>query len=243
MTLAGKVAVVTGGTRGIGLAIARAFAAEGANVAVCHPGDPQAEAVAGELAALAPALVFEADVASEAAVAAFFDAVEDRLGTPDIVVSNAGILREARIAEMAMEDFDRLMAVNLRGTFLVAREAARRMRAGRLITVASDLAHLGREGLSAYAASKGGVVSLTRSLARELAPAILVNAIAPGSTETDMTSPASMSAEALAKDLATPLGRFGKPEEIAAMAVFLAGPGAGFITGQVFGVNGGSAMT
>ncbi|MBC7145546.1 MAG: 3-oxoacyl-ACP reductase FabG [Thioclava marina] len=248
MTLSGKTALVTGGTRGIGFAIAKALAAEGARVAICHPGDPRAGRAEAELSALGPAFAFTADVSVEADVVAFFDAVEERLGSPDIVVANAGILREAPITEMPVEQFDRVIAVNLRGSFLTTREAARRMgaaktKAGRIITIASDLAHLGREGLSAYAASKGGVVSLTRSLARELAPAILVNAIAPGSTVTDMTSPENMSPEALAKDLDTPLGRFGTPEEIAAMAVFLAGPGAGFITGQVFGVNGGSAMT
>lgn len=240
MTLAGKIAIVTGGTRGIGLAIARALLAQGARVALCHPGDPRADQVARDLSQLGPALMVAADVAVEADVIALFDAVGAAFGVPDIVVSNAGILRESPIAQMDAADFDRVIAVNLRGTFLVAREAARRMGQGRLITIASDLAQIGREDMSAYAASKGGVVSLTRSLARELAPRILVNAIAPGSIATEMTSPESMSPEALAKDLATPLARFGQPDEIAAMAVFLSGPQAGFITGQIIGVNGGS---
>ncbi|MFC2967650.1 SDR family NAD(P)-dependent oxidoreductase [Acidimangrovimonas pyrenivorans] len=242
MTLAGQTAIVTGGARGIGKAIALALAGAGARVAICHYQDPQAGATLAELQAHAPALEMSADVADEAQVIGFFDRVEAELGRPGIVVSNAGILHEAPFAETSVEDFDRVIAVNLRGTFLTTREAARRMEKGRILTIASDLGLLGRERLGSYCASKGGVISLTRSLARELAPDILVNAIAPGSVATDMTSPESMSAEALAKDLATPLARFGKPEEIAAMALFLAGPGAGFVTGQVIGVNGGSAM-
>jgi len=132
--------------------------------------------------------------------------------------------------------------VNLRGSFLTTREFSRRTTKGRIINIASDLGVLGRENMVAYTASKGGIISLTRTLALELAPDILVNAIAPGSTETDMTSPQSMSPQALAKDLNTPLARFGQPEEIADMAVFLAGPKSQFITGQCFGVNGGSVM-
>lgn len=244
-TLSGKVVYVTGGSRGIGRAIVLALAGEGARVAFCHHDDHEHARTLStdrpDLCALA------ANVADEVAVVDFFDQAEAAFGPPDIVISNAGILHEAPLIETTAADFDRVIAVNLRGTFLVAREAARRMRpirpgAGRIIAIASDLGFLGREGMATYCASKGGVISLTRSLARELAPDILVNAIAPGSTQTDMTRPESMSTEAIAKDLDTPLARFGQPEEIAAMALFLGGSGAGFITGQVFGVNGGSAM-
>lgn len=234
MTLDGQVAVVTGGSRGIGLAIARALAGAGARVAICHPGDAEA-------AALEPALLsVTADVAVEADVARLFDTVHDALGPPRLVYANAGILQEAPLRETAAADFDRVIAVNLRGAFLTAREAARRMDRGRIIFTASDLGLLGRADMAAYCASKGGVIALTRSLARELAPDILVNAIAPGAIETDMT--AGMTPEAMAHDMDTPLARFGHPEEIAAMALFLAGPQAGFITGQILGVNGGSAM-
>jgi 3-oxoacyl-[acyl-carrier protein] reductase len=132
--------------------------------------------------------------------------------------------------------------VNLRGTFLASREFVRRTSAGRIINIASDLGLLGREEMAAYTASKGAIIALNRTLARELAPGILVNAIAPGSIETDMTSPANMSPEQLARDMATPLARFGQPEEIAAMALYLAGPDSSFVTGQCFGVNGGSVM-
>ncbi|WP_193175051.1 SDR family NAD(P)-dependent oxidoreductase [Oricola nitratireducens] len=249
-SLAGRTALVTGGSRGIGRAIALAFAREGADVAICHNGDPRAGDTLSELRQTgAKALALEADVSTETDVVALFAKIAKNLGTLDIAVANAGILREAPLLETSAADFDAVISVNLRGAFLTAREAARMMLArpvtapaGRIITISSDLAFLGREEMSAYCASKGGIVSLTRSLARELAPKILVNAIAPGPVETDMTSPQSMSPEALAKDLATPLARFAEPSEIAALAVFLAGDGASFVTGQCYGANGGSAM-
>lgn len=242
MSLTGKVALVTGGSRGIGRAIALALAGQGAKVAICHPGDPVAAETLGELEALSGGISVQADVSDEAQVQALFEAVNDQLGPVDILVNNAGILYESPLAEMEAADFDRVIAVNLRGPFLTAREFVRRRRAGRIINIASDLGLLGREDLAGYTASKGGVIALTRSLARELAPDVLVNAIAPGAVATDMTRPESMSPEQIAKDLDTPLSRFGRPEEVAAMAVFLAGPDSGFITGQCFGVNGGSVM-
>ena len=185
---------------------------------------------------------FSAYVASEARVEAFLDAAQAALGAPDMLVNKAGILRDSPLAETEAADFDRVIAVNLRGTFLASRGVVRRVRGGRIVNIASDLGLLGREEMAAYTASKGGVIALTRTLARELAPAFLVNAIAPGAIETDMTSPASMSAEQRARDMATPLGRFGRPEDIAAMALHLAGPGGDFVTGQCIGVNGGSVM-
>jgi len=242
MSLYGKVAVVTGGSRGIGRAIAMALAGRGARVAICHYADPEADRTLAALKAVSDGMAVDADVSDEAQVKALFDTVNDKLGAVDILVNNAGILHESPLAETEAEAFDRVIAVNLRGTFLNAREFVRRSGKGRIINIASDLGILGREDMAAYTASKGAIISLTRTLARELAPDVLVNAIAPGSIETDMTSPASMSPEQIAKDLATPLARFGQPEEIAAMAVFLAGPDSGFITGQCFGVNGGSVM-
>ncbi|NDR55131.1 SDR family NAD(P)-dependent oxidoreductase [Aliiruegeria sabulilitoris] len=234
MTLRGKVALVTGGSRGIGRAIAEALTAAGSRVAICHSDDP---------ASVTFPVAYSADVSSEVEVISLFDRVTEELGTPEIVVNNAGILHEAPLTETTLADFDRVIAVNLRGSFLVARESARRMESGRILNIASDLGLLGRENMAAYSASKGGIIALTRSMARELAPRILVNAIAPGPIDTDMTSPGAMSPEALAKDLDTPLARFGRPEEVAALATFLAGPQAGFITGQCYGVNGGSVMT
>ncbi|OWY08959.1 hypothetical protein B6V74_09885 [Thioclava sp. F42-5] len=243
MSLDGKVALVTGGSRGIGRAISLALAAQGAKVAFCHPDDAQARETLAELQKLTEAESLPADVSDEAQVEGMFDAVKSRFGRIDILVNNAGILRESPIAETKIDEFDRVIAVNLRGTFLAARAFVRRAEEGRIINIASDLGFLGREEMSAYTASKGGIIALTRTLARELAPKVLVNAIAPGSIETDMTSPASMSPEQLAIDMATPLARFGQPEDIAAMACYLAGPQSNFITGQCFGVNGGSVMT
>ena len=187
----------------------------------------------------------QVDVADEAQVVAMFEAVLPRLGGLDILVNNAGILIEKPLLDTSAADFDRLIGVNLRGVFLVGREAIRvmsRQRHGRVINVASELAYLGRENCSIYCASKGGVLSLTRSWAREFAPDILVNAIAPGPTDTAMLGADSTSPETLAKESMNPLGRIARPEEIAAAAVFLAGPGATFMTGQCVSPNGGAAM-
>ncbi|MFT4794774.1 MAG: 3-oxoacyl-[acyl-carrier protein] reductase [Paracoccaceae bacterium] len=242
MTLAGKIAVVTGGSRGIGRAICLALADRGATVAFCHLNDPEAAGTLAQINTRTRGMAQSADVADEAAMEGFFAAVQATFGAPDILVNNAGILTESPLANTQVADFDRVMAVNLRGGFLASRAFVRRTAQGRIINIASDLGILGRENMLAYTASKGAIIAMTRTLARELAPGILVNAIAPGSTETDMTSPANMSAEAIAKDLDTPLARFGRPEEIAAMAAYLAGPDSAFITGQCFGVNGGSVM-
>lgn len=246
--LSGKTALVTGASRGIGRAMARAFAAAGASVALnYHRGSDQAVALADQLRGMGvDALAIAADVADEAAVRTMTRATLERFGRIDILVNNAGILLEAPLLETSTAQFDRIVAVNLRGTFLVGREVLRHMVAariaGRVINLASDLAYLGRADFSAYCATKGAILALTRSWAREFAPGILINAIAPGPIETDMLSPASMSPEALATDKAIPLARFGTPEEVAQLAVFLAGPGASFITGQTIGPNGGSVM-
>jgi 3-oxoacyl-[acyl-carrier protein] reductase len=252
-----------GATSGIGRAIAVAFAAEGAHVAVNDVAPmAQIEAVVAEIQGRGDrAFAARADVADEAQVLALFDAVSRRFGGLDILVNNAGILIEKPLLETTAADFDRLIGVNLRGTFLVGREALRimvRQGGGRVINIASELAYLGRENCSVYCASKGGVLSMTRSWAREFAPGILVNAIAPGPTDTPMlgaefTSPASPGElgsgaptphlpETLAKESQNPLGRIGRPEEMASAAVFLAGPGATFMTGQCISPNGGAVM-
>jgi 3-oxoacyl-[acyl-carrier protein] reductase len=242
MTLAGKVAIVTGGSRGIGRAVCLGLADHGAQVAFCHLDDPQADETRRLIDMRSRGFEVSADVSQEAAVEQFFDASCTALGVPDILVNCAGILMESPAAETRMEDFDRVVAVNLRGSFLAARAFVRRARSGRIINIASDLGLSGRENMAAYTASKGAIISLTRTLALELAPDILVNAVAPGATETDMTRPENMSPAALAKDLDTPLARFGRPEEIASMVCYLAGPQSTFITGQCIGVNGGSVL-
>jgi 3-oxoacyl-[acyl-carrier protein] reductase len=245
--LAGKRALVTGGASGIGRAIAMALAAEGARVALADRAPQEKiEAVAAEIgAAGGEAFSVRADVAEEAQVLALFEAISGRFGGLDILVNNAGILFEKPLLETTAAEFDRLIGVNLRGAFLVGREALRLMvpqGEGRVINIASELAYLGRANCSAYCASKGGILSMTRSWAREFAPGILVNAIAPGPTDTPMLGAEFTSPEALARETQIPLGRLGRPEEIAAAAVFLAGPGATFMTGQCVSPNGGAVM-
>jgi 3-oxoacyl-[acyl-carrier protein] reductase len=245
--LAGQRALVTGGASGIGRAIAVAFAEAGAYVAIADKADL---AKTGEVAAIIEraggrGFALQADVAEEVEVEALFAAALPRLGGLDILVNNAGILFEKPLLETSVAEFDGLMGVNLRGTFLVGREALRVLvpqRRGRVINIASELAYLGRERMSVYCASKGAVLALTRSWAREFAPDILINAIAPGPTDTPLLGLESMSPEMRAREAQIPLGRIGRPEEIAAAAVFLAGPGADFMTGQCINPNGGAVM-
>jgi len=245
--LEGIRALVTGGSRGIGRAIALELAAQGAAVVFGYHGE---DAAAREtLAALRrndPAAEgIEADVSREETATALVHEAIGHLGGLDVVVNNAGILLEQPLLETSAGDFDRVIGVNLRGTFLVGREAIRHMvgsGGGRVINIASDLGYLGRERNSAYCASKAGVGALTRTWALEFAPDILVNAIAPGPVDTDMLGADVMSDEQRAKEGDIPIGRIGRPEEIAGVAAFLAGPQATFITGQTYGVNGGSVM-
>lgn len=238
-SLTGKRAVVTGAASGIGAACALALARAGAST-VCLdivPPHETADAIRAE-GHIAGVLV--CDVSDEQMVQACFES----LAPIDILVHCAGIIHEKPLLETTGAEFDRVINVNLRGTFLVGREAIRCMQAdgGRVILTASDLAYAGRETFSPYVASKHGVLGLARSWAREFSPAILVNAICPGPIDTPMLSAENMTPEWRARELDIPLGRFGRPEEIAAMAVFLAGPHGSYITGQGIGVNGGSVM-
>ncbi len=240
-SLKDKRAVVTGGASGIGRAIAIAFATEGARVTIADRASAEKlDAVAGGRIEAR-----RTDVAHEEDVVALFADVA-RGGGIDIMVNCAGILIEKPLIETSLADYERLMGVNLKGVFLAGREALRLMvaqdRGGRVINIASELAYLGRENCSLYCASKGGVISMTRSWAREFAPKILVNAIAPGPIDTPMLGIEMTSPETLAKESQNPLGRIGRPEEIAAAAMFLAGPGATFMTGQCVSPNGGAAM-
>jgi len=246
-TLAGKSAIVTGAASGIGRAIAVALSQEGCSLCLVDraPLDKITAVVDAIAAAGGSALAVQADVADEGQVISAVASAASQLGNIDIVVNNAGILIEKPLLETTAGDFDAVIAVNLKGSFLVGREALRHMvkqRSGRVINIASELAYLGRANTSIYCASKGGIISMTRSWAREFAPDILVNAIAPGPTDTAMLEADSTPPETLAKETDIPLGRIAQPEEIAGAAVFLAGPGATFITGQCISPNGGAVM-
>jgi len=246
-TLAGKSAIVTGAASGIGRAIAVALSQEGCSLCLVDraPLDKITAVVDAIAAAGGSALAVQADVADEGQVISAVANAASQLGKIDIVVNNAGILIEKPLLETTAGDFDAVIAVNLKGSFLVGREALRHMvkqRSGRVINIASELAYLGRANTSIYCASKGGIISMTRSWAREFAPDILVNAIAPGPTDTAMLEADSTPPETLAKETDIPLGRIAQPEEIAGAAVFLAGPGATFITGQCISPNGGAVM-
>jgi len=245
--LAGQRALVTGGAGGIGRAIAIALAAEGAAVAIVDLADPakSAATVAAIEQAGGRAFARRADIADEPQVRALFAEALPRLGGLDILVNCAGILFEKPLLDTTVAEFDRLMSVNLRGTFLIGREGLRvmaRQRRGRVINIASELAYLGCERMSVYCASKGAVLSLTRSWAREFAPDILVNAIAPGPTDTPMLTTDYMGAATVAGSGNVPLGRIGRPEEIAAAAVFLASPANSYMTGQCISPSGGAVM-
>ncbi|WP_299846178.1 SDR family NAD(P)-dependent oxidoreductase [uncultured Roseovarius sp.] len=242
-TLQNRTVLVTGAARGIGAACAHAFADAGARVACADLTDP-AETVAMIRAAGGQASAFQCDVSDEASILTLFATIDDQLPPLDVLVHCAGIIHEAPLLETSAEEFDSVVAVNLRGSFLVGREAIRALqdRPGRIILTASDLSYYGRETFSPYVASKHGVLGLVRSWAREFAPSILVNALCPGPIDTDMLAAENMTPEWRQKELAIPLARFGQPQEIAQMALFLAGPNAAYITGQGIGVNGGSVM-
>ena len=241
--LTGRRAVVVGAARGIGAACARALASHGvwtacADIVVPDRTVAEIEANAGR------AIPIRCDVSQEEDVLRLFARTRRHIGRLDFLVHCAGVIDERPLLETRTEVFDRVMDVNLRGTFLVGREGIRAMvpHGGRVIVVSSDLGYLGRESFSPYVASKHGVMGLVRSWAREFAPDILVNAICPGPVDTDMLSAGKMTAEWRARELDIPLARLGAVEEIADMAVFLATQSSRFITGQGMHVNGGSVM-
>ncbi len=230
--LTGKRALVTGAASGIGRAAAEALHEAGATV------------VGLDLRAAGGAIpIFACDLSDEAQVVAAVAAGVDRLHGLDILVNNAGLFEEAAIGALTTPHIDRMFAVNVRGAMLVAREALPHLpEGGRIINVVSELAYLGRAGASVYAATKAAMLGVTRSWARELAPRILVNAVAPGPTDTPLLDFENLAPEGRALETAHPLGRIGRPEEVATAIVFLAGPGATLFTGQCLGANGGAAM-
>ena len=247
LNLQGRVALVTGAATGIGRATALALAQAGAAVAINHLARPlEAATLQTEIEAVGGrALVLEADVTQAATISAMLARIQQAFGSVDVLVNNAGIIQEKPFLETTEEDWDRMLAVDLKSVFLVCRAVLPLMVAqkrGVIINIASDLGLLGRAGLAPYCAAKAGVIGLTKSLAREFAPHIRVNAIAPGPINTRMVSLESMSAEAIAKELEIPQQRIAEPDEIAATALFLASDLSRFYCGQVLGPNGGSVM-
>ena len=241
--LTGKVALVTGSTRGIGRAIAEALTAAGAKVAVC--GRDQAKAAEAAAQVGPEARGFGVDVGDVASVQRLITDVEAAFGQIDILVNNAGLTKDNLMLRIKDDDWDTVIDANLRGAFVAIRAATRGMmkrRSGRIINIASVVGITGNKGQANYAASKAGLIGLTKSVAKELASRnILANVVAPGFIETDMT--AAMTPEAKAATAAQiPLERLGKPSDIASAVVFLASDAASYITGQVLVVDGGMVM-
>jgi 3-oxoacyl-[acyl-carrier protein] reductase len=228
----GKKVLITGAANGIGKATALAFMQAGAQVIGLDISDR-----GGEVSIVC------CDLAQERAIIEAVAKAVGQLGGIDILVNNAGIMQDAAIGKITAAHIDQVFAVNVRGAILVTREALPHFaETARIVNIASELAYLGRPGASVYCATKAAILGLTRSWARELAPRILVNVVAPGPTDTALLGFDQMSPAEQALETALPLGRIGRPEEIAAAVLFLAGPGATYFTGQCLGANGGAAM-
>lgn len=245
--LEGKIALVTGASRGIGRAIACKLASQGATVVINYNGSKEkAEEVKQEIEADGgKASICQCNVSEYEACQTMIQNVVDEYGRIDILVNNAGITKDGLLMKMSEEDFDRVIDTNLKGAFNTTRFVVRQMlrqKSGRIINMASVVGVTGNAGQVNYAASKAGIIGMTKATAREVASrGITVNAIAPGFIETDMTDVLSDKVkEASVSQI--PLGKFGKPEQVAAAAAFLASEDAGYITGQVLHVDGGMVM-
>lgn len=247
MDFAGKTAIVTGGSRGIGRAVCLELARGGANVTLCYAGNETAaqETVQAVEALGAKALAVRCDVSDGGQVKGLIDTVLHDFQRIDILVNNAGITRDNLLMRMSEADFDVVIEANLKGAFLCMKAVSRLMlkqRYGRIVNLSSVVGLRGNAGQVNYAASKAGVIGMTKSLAKELAPrGITVNAVAPGFIETDMTAAMTETARSAAL-AAIPAGRLGAAEEVAGAVAFLASDQAAYITGQVLAVDGGMAM-
>ena len=246
LSLEGKSALITGGARGIGKEIALLFAKEGADIAICDVSIEHKEDILKEIQGLGrQCLVFKADVTQSNDVQNMADKILDKFKKLDILVNNAGITRDNLILRMSEEEWDRVIAVNLKGCFLCTKIISRVMlkqRSGRIVNLASIIGIMGNMGQANYAASKAGIIGLTKSAAKELGSrGICINAIAPGFIKTEMT-------DRLTEDIQNkmlsmiPLGRFGEPEDVANLALFLSSKSSSYITGQVIQIDGGMLM-
>jgi 3-oxoacyl-[acyl-carrier protein] reductase len=243
--LQGKVAIVTGASRGIGRAVALALAAEGASVAINYASsNAAAEALVVEIqAAGAEAIALQADVSKANQVESLVAAVMAKWGRVDVLVNNAGITRDTLLMRMDLEQWQGVIDLNLTGVFLCTKAISKIMlkqKSGRIVNISSVAGQIGNPGQANYSAAKAGVIGFTKAVAKELASRnITVNAVAPGFITTDMTE--GLKADEILKFI--PLGRYGQPEEIAGMVRFLASdPAAAYITGQTFNVDGGMVM-
>lgn len=242
-----KVAIVTGASRGIGREIALLFAQEGAKLVITARNTGLLESLAGEIRAAGgeDPLIFALDVKDAAKVEELVDKTLDKYKHIDILVNNAGVTRDGLFVRMSEDDWDEVLSTNLKGTFLCMRAASKvmmRQRAGRIINMASVIGLIGNAGQANYAASKAGIIALTKSVAKELGSRnVLVNAIAPGFIETEMTQALSDNVKsAILRSI--PAGCFGKPMDVAKVALYLASDESSFITGQVITVDGGMVM-
>jgi 3-oxoacyl-[acyl-carrier protein] reductase len=244
--LDGKVALITGGARGIGREIALLFAKHGANIAICDVNPEQSELTAKEIRDLGrECIAFKADVTSLTDVQTMTDKILDKLGKLDILINNAGITKDNLLLRMSEDDWDKVIAVNLKGCFVCTKVVSKVMlkqRFGKIVNVASIIGIMGNMGQANYAASKGGVIAFTKSVAKELAPrGIRVNAVAPGFIKTDMT--AKLPEEIQKKMLSViPLGRFGEAKDVAELSLFLSSESSSYLTGQVIQIDGGMLM-